>query len=67
MLNAKMCAITRVICTILEIHQTEIGVKYVLEKYRTEISFVKSTPIKVETRLEKVKQQKDGHAAKNEE
>lgn len=55
MLNATMCATTRVICAILETHQTETGVKvpeplkkYMPEKYRDEIPFVKPAPIDVE-------------------
>uniref|UniRef100_A0A182QZF7 serine--tRNA ligase n=1 Tax=Anopheles farauti TaxID=69004 RepID=A0A182QZF7_9DIPT len=55
MLNATMCATTRVICAILETHQTETGVKvpevlqkYMPEKYREEIPFVKPAPIDVE-------------------
>ncbi|XP_067622633.1 serine--tRNA ligase, cytoplasmic [Eurosta solidaginis] len=55
MLNATMCATTRVICALLETHQTETGVrvpnplkKYMPEKYREEIPFVKPAPIEVE-------------------
>ncbi|XP_023296843.2 serine--tRNA ligase, cytoplasmic [Lucilia cuprina] len=55
MLNATMCATTRVICAILETHQTETGVKvpeplkkYMPEKFRDEIPFVKPAPIDVE-------------------
>lgn len=55
MLNATMCAATRVICAILETHQTETGVKvpeplkkYMPEKYKDEIPFVKPAPIDVE-------------------
>ncbi|XP_035776126.1 serine--tRNA ligase, cytoplasmic-like [Anopheles albimanus] len=55
MLNATMCATTRVICAILETHQTETGInvpevlqKYMPEKYRQEIPFVKPAPIDVE-------------------
>lgn len=55
MLNATMCATTRVICAILETHQTETGVKvpevlqkYMPEKYKEEIPFVKPAPIEVE-------------------
>lgn len=32
MLNATMCAATRVICAILEVHQTEDGVKVLFKK-----------------------------------
>ncbi|TMW48179.1 hypothetical protein DOY81_006749 [Sarcophaga bullata] len=55
MLNATMCATTRVICAILETHQTETGIKvpeplkkYMPEKFRDEIPFVKPAPIDVE-------------------
>ncbi|KAL9893605.1 seryl-tRNA synthetase [Glossina fuscipes fuscipes] len=55
MLNATMCATTRVICAILENHQTETGVtvpeplkKYMPEIYREEIPFVKPAPIELE-------------------
>lgn len=55
MLNATMCAATRVICAILETHQTETGIKvpevlkkYMPEKYQDEIPFVKPAPIDVE-------------------
>lgn len=50
-----MCATTRVICAILETHQTESGVKvpevlkkYMPAKYQDEIPFVKPAPIDVE-------------------
>lgn len=73
MLNATMCATTRVICAILETHQTETGVKvpeplkkYMPEKYRDEIPFVKPAPIDVEA-AEKAKKpgkgKKDAAAA----
>lgn len=52
MLNGTMCATTRVICCILETHQTEDGVnvpeplqKYMPAKYRTKIPFVNKAPI----------------------
>jgi len=52
MLNGTMCATTRVICCILETHQTEKGVevpeplqKYMPTKYRTFIPFVAEAPI----------------------
>lgn len=55
MLNATMCAATRVICAILETHQTETGIKvpevlkkFMPEKYQDEIPFVKPAPIDVE-------------------
>lgn len=65
MLNATMCATTRVICAILETHQTETGVKvpeplkkYMPEKYREEIPFVKPAPIDVETAVAAAKKGK---------
>jgi seryl-tRNA synthetase len=74
MLNATMCATTRVICAILETHQTETGVKvpevlqkYMPEKYKTEIPFVKPAPIEVEAASKKAKKQKDGQQKKQEE
>lgn len=52
MLNATMCATTRVICAILETHQTDTGIKvpevlqkYMPDEYKTEIKFVKPAPI----------------------
>lgn len=66
MLNATMCATTRVICAILETHQTETGVqvpeclqKYMPDGYKTEIPFVKPAPIDVEAATKKAKKQKD--------
>lgn len=74
MLNATMCATTRVICAILETHQTETGVKvpevlqkYMPEKYKIEIPFVKPAPIEVEAASKKAKKQKDGQQKKQEE
>lgn len=65
MLNATMCATTRVICAILEVHQTETGIrvpdvlkKYMPEEYTNEIPFVKQAPIDVE-QVKKGKKQKD--------
>lgn len=50
-----MCATTRVICAILETHQTETGVRvpaklkqYMPAKYQDEIPFVKPAPIDLE-------------------
>lgn len=67
MLNATMCATTRVICAILETHQTETGVlvpeplqKYMPEKYRTEIPFVKPAPIEIEAATKKTKKPTKG-------
>lgn len=66
MLNATACAITRVICVILEQYQTEEGIKvpeilkkYMPPQYREEIPFVKPAPIDVKE-TKKQKKQKDG-------
>ena len=52
MLNATMCATSRVICAILENFQTEEGVivpealrQWMPAEYRDEIKFVKPAPI----------------------
>ncbi|KAF2368459.1 Serine-tRNA ligase type1 [Trinorchestia longiramus] len=52
MLNATMCATTRVICAVLETHQTDDGVvvpeairKYMPTKYSEFIPFVQAAPI----------------------
>jgi len=52
MLNGTMCATTRVICCLLETHQTEDGVNvpeplqmYMPPKYKTFIPFVNAAPI----------------------
>merc|ERR1712012_583473 len=52
MLNGTMCAVTRVICVLLELNQTETGIAvpdalkmYMPEKYREEIPFVAPAPI----------------------
>merc|ERR1711874_453103 len=65
MLNGTMCAVTRVICAILEVNQTETGVrvpeplkKYMPEKYRDEIPFVAAAPID-EEEAKKQKKQKN--------
>lgn len=67
MLNATMCATTRVICAILEVHQTETGIKvpevlkeFLPEEYRDEIPFVKLAPIDLELNSKKAKKQKEG-------
>lgn len=67
MLNATMCAATRVICAILETHQTETGVKvpevlrkFMPDEYHDEIPFVKPAPIEAEATSKKAKKQKDG-------
>lgn len=66
MLNATMCATTRVICAILEVNQTETGIKlpevlkeFMPEDYRNEIPFVKPAPIDTEVG-KKAKKQKEG-------
>lgn len=66
MLNATMCATTRVICAILETHQTETGVKvpevlkkYMPTKYQDEIPFVKPAPIDVEAAAAAAKKNKN--------
>ncbi|XP_041984759.1 serine--tRNA ligase, cytoplasmic [Aricia agestis] len=55
MLNATMCATTRVICALLETHQTDDGIvvpealkPYLPEQYKDLIPFVKPAPIDVE-------------------
>lgn len=55
MLNGTMCATTRVICEILEVYQTEEGIKIpevlkelMPDEYRELIPFVKPAPIDVE-------------------
>lgn len=70
MLNATMCATTRVICAILEVNQTETGIKvpeilreFMPEDLQDEIPFVKPAPIDVET-TKKAKKQKEGMAKK---
>ncbi|CAG9830764.1 unnamed protein product [Diabrotica balteata] len=67
MLNATMCATTRVICAILENYQTESGIRvptalkpFMPEDYQDEIPFVKPAPIDLEKDSKKVKKQKDG-------
>ncbi|XP_057657576.1 serine--tRNA ligase, cytoplasmic [Diorhabda carinulata] len=67
MLNATMCATTRVICAILENNQTETGIKvptvlkpYMPEEYQHEIPFVKPAPIDIEKDSKKIKKQKEG-------
>lgn len=65
MLNATMCAVTRVICAILEVHQTDTSVKvpkvlaqFMPTEYECEIPFVKPAPID-ETEVKKQKKQKE--------
>merc|ERR1712002_746582 len=52
MLNATMCAVTRVICAVLETHQTETGIKvpealkpWIPKEFEEEIPFVNAAPI----------------------
>uniref|UniRef100_A0A2R5LLG9 serine--tRNA ligase n=1 Tax=Ornithodoros turicata TaxID=34597 RepID=A0A2R5LLG9_9ACAR len=66
MLNATMCATTRVICAILENFQTETGVQvpevlkpFMPEVYRDEIPFVKPAPIE-EAETKKQRKHKEG-------
>lgn len=66
MLNATMCATTRVICAILEVHQTEDGIKlpailkpFMPVQYAEFIPFVKPAPID-EAESKKQKKQKEG-------
>jgi len=66
MLNATMCAVTRVICAIMEVHQTETGINvpealkpFMPERYRDFIPFVKPAPID-EAESKKQKKQKEG-------
>merc|ERR1711936_1271032 len=70
MLNATMCAVTRVICVLLEQNQTETGIKvpealklYMPAKYKDEIPFVAPAPID-EAESKKSKKQKDGMKSK---
>ncbi|KAF5275194.1 hypothetical protein FQR65_LT04226 [Abscondita terminalis] len=71
MLNATMCATTRVICAILEVHQTETGIKipnalkdFMPEIYQNEIPFVKPAPIDIEREAKKKQQKKKGEGEK---
>merc|ERR1712027_243355 len=66
MLNATMCAVTRVICVLLEQNQTETGIQvpealkmYMPEKYKEEIPFVNAAPIE-EAEAKKSKKKKEG-------
>ena len=50
MLNGTLCAVTRVMCAILEVHQTPTGIKvpealqpYMNSKYKEFIPFVSQT------------------------
>lgn len=66
MLNATMCATTRVICAILEVHQAETGIQippalkpFLPTEYAEFIPFVKPAPID-EAESKKQKKQKEG-------
>jgi len=66
MLNATMCAVTRVICVLLEMNQTDTGIKvpealkmYMPEQYKEEIPFINAAPID-EAEAKKAKKQKEG-------
>merc|ERR1712012_209212 len=70
MLNGTMCAVTRVICVLLELYQTEEGVTvpealrpFMPPKYQEEIPFVNSAPID-EAETKKAKKQKEGQSKK---
>ncbi|XP_045460754.1 serine--tRNA ligase, cytoplasmic [Harmonia axyridis] len=74
MLNATMCATTRVICAILEVHQTDSGIKvpevlkdFMPEPYKEEIPFVKPAPIDTEKEKKSKKQNKDNKKGAGEE
>ncbi|GJQ76723.1 hypothetical protein Trydic_g15570 [Trypoxylus dichotomus] len=66
MLNATMCATTRVICAILEVHQIESGIQvpkvlkeFMPEPYKDIIPFIKPAPIDVEQISKKNKKQQE--------
>merc|ERR1711934_806694 len=68
MLNGTMCAVTRVICVLLELNQTETGIKvpeilkpWMPKKWEEEIPFVNAAPIDEE---EAKKQKKGGEKKK---
>lgn len=67
MLNATMCATTRVICALLEVHQTKTGItvpnalkEFMPEQYKDEIPFVKPAPIDLEKEQKKKQKKKGG-------
>merc|ERR1712012_581798 len=69
MLNATMCAVTRVICVLLEQNQTETGVTvpealkmYMPEQYKEVIPFVNKAPIEEEEAKKAAKKAKGGKA-----
>merc|ERR1712121_348155 len=66
MLNGTMCAVTRVICVLMEMNQTETGIKvpdalkpFMPPKYKEEIPFIAPAPID-EAESKKSKKQKEG-------
>merc|ERR1719151_443590 len=68
-LNATMCAVTRVICVLLEQNQTETGVTvpealkmYMPEQYKEVIPFVNKAPIEEEEAKKAAKKAKGGKA-----
>lgn len=70
MLNATMCATTRVICALLEINQTETGIlvpealkQFMPKQFQDEIPFVKPAPID-EGELKKQKKQQKENSVK---
>ena len=72
MLNATMCATTRVICAILENHQTDEGIivpevlqPYMPTQYSKLIKFVKPAPIE-EPLTKKQQKQQAGQQVKKE-
>ena len=71
MLNATMCATTRVICAILENYQTDQGVEvpeilrpYMPSQYSQLIKFVKAAPIEEQLSKKQLKQQAGQQAKK---
>merc|ERR1719145_269021 len=70
MLNGTMCAVTRVICVLMEMNQTESGITvpdalkpFMPPKYQDEIPFVNEAPID-QAESKKQKKQKDGQTKK---
>jgi len=66
MLNATACAVTRVICVIMETYQTETGIrvpdilrKYMPDQYKEEIKFTKPAPIEA-AETKKQRKQREG-------
>merc|ERR1719219_228314 len=70
MLNGTMCAVTRVICVLMEMNQTDSGITvpdalkpFMPPKYQDEIPFVNEAPID-QAESKKQKKQKDGQTKK---